>query len=259
MIRALVFCALLLFPGVATAASVVRAELESEFLGEARPLNIVLPDSYDPDEEYPVVIALDGSGRHIPQVADLMHEANPRLIVVGVENTDRSRDMFPERMPARGSRGGGGANFLAFLVDELVPFVDEQYSTDGFRVISGQSNSGFFVLYALTRRPDAFDGYLASSPMIGWDKDMVHDGVEALFESRPDIDVTLYMNRGENDYAQVTDFVPDFESQLVDAAPSGFGWRCDLVRGGGHVPMDAYRAGIEFIFADAELDHPDGR
>ena len=127
-----------------------------------------------------MVYALDGDSTSITELARRMHAARPDLIIVGVENVDRSRDMFPDQLKSRRGRGGGGKRFYRFLVDELVPYIDDKYATGGARILSGQSNSAFFVLYALQRNPEAFDGYLALSPMIGWDWEMLRDGFSEL-------------------------------------------------------------------------------
>ena len=237
--------------GTAAAASeVVREILPSKVLGEDRPLNIVLPSDYSPDRTYPVVYALDGGARRISDLAKGMQSAHAELIVVGVENIDRSRDMFPEPMPARDDRGGGGERFLEFLTAELIPHVEANYATNGYRVISGQSNSGFFVLYALLNTPEAFDAYLAGSPMIGWDQDMIHGGTSALLAGKDSFDKALFMNQGDDDLSRVTEYLPAYEDLLRRIAPADFRWKNELVPGGGHVPRSTYHNGIAFIIVE---------
>jgi predicted alpha/beta superfamily hydrolase len=74
---------------------------------------------------------------------------------VGIENTDRQRDMDPER---------GAEKFGRFITTELLPFVEAQYRTSGFRVLAGQSFSALFALHLFLREPGAFDAYILSSP-----------------------------------------------------------------------------------------------
>lgn len=225
-----------------------RVTLASKVLGEDRPLNIALPADYSPDRTYPVVYALDGGARYVPVLAERMQAENPGLIVVGVENIDRTRDMFPEPMPEKEGRGGGGAAFLEFLASELIPFVEERYAVSDYRVLSGQSNSGFFVLYAMLHSPEVFDAFLASSPMIGWDWEMIHDGTIALLEGRDNFPKALYMNQGESDYDQTTDFLPEYVDLLEKIAPGDFRMKSEVVKGSGHVPDSSYGSGIAFIF-----------
>ena len=248
------FCCLFLLALLAGTGSamaepkVERVVLTSKILGEDRPLNIALPVEFSPGETYPVVFALDGGASYLPTVAEQMLAAHPDLIVVGVENVDRSRDMFPEPLPDRDNRGGGGADFLAFLTGELVPFIDDRYPTSGYQILSGQSNSGFFVLYAMLNDARVFDAYLAISPMIGWDWDLIRDGSTDLLRGRKSFPRVLYLNRGEKDYDHTTNFLPRYVELLADIAPSDFRWTQEVVKGQGHVPGGSFGHGIAFIF-----------
>ncbi len=227
-----------------------REILASKVLGEDRPLNIVLPADYSPDKTYPVAYVLDGGPQRLPNMAEGMQSAHAELIVVGVANVDRSRDMFPDPIPDRDNRGGGGEDFLTFLTTELIPYIENKYATNGYRVISGQSNSGFFVLYALLNAPDSFDAYLAGSPMIGWDSDMIHDGTKALLAEKKTFPKTLFMNQGNDDFPHVTEYMPAYEALLNEVAPADFRWKNELIKDGGHVPASTYRNGIAFIFSE---------
>jgi predicted alpha/beta superfamily hydrolase len=58
----------------------------------------------------------------------------------------------------------GAEKFGRFITTELVPFVEAQYRTSGFRVLAGQSFSALFALHLFLREPGAFDAYILSSP-----------------------------------------------------------------------------------------------
>jgi hypothetical protein len=96
--------------------------------------------------------------------------------------------------------------------------------------------------------PDDFDAYLASSPMIGWDWEMIRDGTTALFENRDSFAKVLFMNRGELDSDRTADFLPKYVSLLSAIAPEDFRWTAEVVAGNGHVPFNSHERGIEFIF-----------
>ena len=89
----------------------------------------------------------------------------PDFIIVGIRNTDREKDVFPEVITyPDGSKGGGRANeYLDFVREELIPKVEKTYRTDGFRVLYGTSNSGFTTVYALLRSPSTANAYIAAS------------------------------------------------------------------------------------------------
>lgn len=246
--RVVVLCLLVLSALSVQAAEIGREILPSKVLGEDRPLNIVLPKGYSPESGYPVVFALDGDQEHVMSFASRMHAVRPELIVVGVENVDRSRDMFPNPASERGGRGGGGRLFLEFLTSELIPHIEKTYATNGHRTLSGQSNSGFFVLFAMATSPDAFDAYLASSPMIGWDWELIRTGTNALLEDHSSLPKALYLNHGEFDSDRTVNFLPRYVDLLEAAAPRDFRWKFDVVEGGEHVPETSYGDGIAFIF-----------
>lgn len=75
----------------------------------------------------------------------------------------RERDFkIPE---VRDAPSDSAANlFLDALTRELIPFIEANYRTvPSDRCLYGYSSSGFFVLYALFHRPDAFRRYISGS------------------------------------------------------------------------------------------------
>jgi uncharacterized protein len=146
--------------GEAVSCGVVR-RLHSKILNEDRVLLLRLPLDYGTGgKRYPVLYKLDGSKdvflETVGTVEYLVDKVDrfPDRIVVAIENTDRNRDMFPER---------GAADFDRFLTEELTPFIDANYRTNGTRILCGQSLSSVFALYSFLREPCAFDGYVLSS------------------------------------------------------------------------------------------------
>jgi predicted alpha/beta superfamily hydrolase len=136
--------------------------LHSNVLGEDRTLRVRLPEGYEKtDRKYPVLYQLDSNApvfleasaavEYLVDMTDMV----PDHIIVGIENTDRRRDMDPER---------GAEKFGRFITTELAPFVEGQYRTSGFRILAGQSFSALFSLHLFLRQPEAFDAYILSSP-----------------------------------------------------------------------------------------------
>jgi predicted alpha/beta superfamily hydrolase len=63
---------------------------------------------------------------------------------------------------------------IAFVTEELKPFVDKTYRTRSDRKatwIGGSSLGGLISLYACIERPDVFGGCFAWSPSLGWDEE----------------------------------------------------------------------------------------
>jgi predicted alpha/beta superfamily hydrolase len=223
--------------------------IDSKVLGETRTINIVYPLNFSQDKKYPMIIALDGEADFATRMAASMHTINPDLLFVGVANTNRTRDMFPRKLHSRKNRGGGGDKFKEFINSELVPHIEANFPTNGYRILSGQSNSGFFTLYMLLSSPDAFDAYLASSPMIGYDKELIYQKTDELLKSGKASGKVLFMNEAEKDLRRVNDFLTEYCLHLKKNAPKDFRWTNMFVKGGSHVPKGTYENGIKFIFA----------
>ena len=161
---------------LATSAPITIGEtlhVKSARLREMREIRVYPPAAYATGKHrYPVIIALDGefTGAVTATAARFMTENSsipqmPEALVVAVVNTDRNRDMPPPRDYAK----GGQAKFLAFLGDELIPFLDKRYRTQPLRVLVGHSQGGLFALYAMTERPATFGWcVLIDAPLAGF-------------------------------------------------------------------------------------------
>jgi predicted alpha/beta superfamily hydrolase len=72
------------------------------------------------------------------------------------------------------AKGGGGAAFRAFLLEELKPLMEARYPLDPkAAVLFGHSLSGIFTANMLADRPDAFSGYLIASPSVWADPGVI--------------------------------------------------------------------------------------
>lgn len=92
-----------------------------------------------------------------------------------VYGTQRSIDYQPvtpgSPPPAVPGTPQGADDFIDFLEHELRPFVRGLFPRVSFgrEAIYGHSFGGLFVIYALLRRPDLFDTFLAASPDLTYD------------------------------------------------------------------------------------------
>jgi len=162
----------------------VTEHIHSNVLDEDRVLNIFLPQGYTADTaaSYPVIYLLDGSlDEDIIHVGGAVQFASfewikwlPPSIVVGIANVDRKRDFtFPttitsdkEKFPTT----GGSSNFIRYLGDEVVPFVEQHYRTGPDRMLIGQSLGGLLATEVLFKRPGLFNRYMIVSPSLWWDQ-----------------------------------------------------------------------------------------
>lgn len=145
--------------------------LQSKILGENRTMSIHLPDNYENSgSTYPVMFQLDGDIKQLRKSVSAIQRLSRKsentleMIVVAIENTNRSRDMwpthtqyYPESQPL------GSINFLSFIEKELIPYIESNYRVNNNRIIYGQSLSAVFTLYAFLTKPHLFNSYIACS------------------------------------------------------------------------------------------------
>lgn len=164
------------------AADPVPVTLDSKILGETRTVFVRTPASYDRGgRAYPVIYMTDGERQltHLAALADfLLREGRmPEVIIVGIGNTDRTRDLTPTKIAAFGGGGqaipvptsGGGERFLDFIASELMPWVETNYRTQPYRVFAGHSFGGLLAMHAFLTRPALFNAVIAVSPTLTWD------------------------------------------------------------------------------------------
>ena len=167
--------------------------MQSRVLNETRVIDVSLPENYESQtsQRYPVVVVLDGEDEHEIAAAIARFYATmsqlPGLIVVGVRNTDRMRDLTtppvaPFRQPPEAENAGGADKFLGFLADELIPHLDSTYRTTPVRVLIGHSLGGLFALHALAQRPQAFMGYVVMEPSAWWNEKREYHAARAALD-----------------------------------------------------------------------------
>ena len=212
-----------LFGSLAVSATAQKAEpfvigeqfqIESKVLGETRTYIIHTPSSYKSGKNaYPVLVLQDADGHfaYTTSAVDMLSGNGriPPMIVVGINNIDRARDMTPTK-PTTGFGGapwtqpaGGADKFLSFIADELLPTIDRNYRTRPYRVLIGHSLGGLFALYALMNRPELFNGYLIISPALWWDDQALVKAAQPFFAAHQDLRADLYMTMGSEGQAML--------------------------------------------------------
>jgi predicted alpha/beta superfamily hydrolase len=165
----------------------------------------------------------------------------PRILVVGIGypitgledwGAWRNRDLTPTtdpehdkswqktlmRMSGRDDivvSSGGAAEFLAFIRDEVIPFVEANYrasKTD--RALMGYSHGGLFTLYALFHSPNTFQRYFAGSPSLWWDDGVLFRDEQNFADMHSDLPVKLFLSAGGLEHEEMIADVKKMETLL---------------------------------------------
>ena len=237
------------------AASVIHNvhKINSSVLGEERTVLVCVPAGYArADEKFPVVYMLNAHPPQNAMMAGIIEQQAwagqmPEMILVGIQNTNRTRDLTPTKTERPDS--GGGDKFLEFIEKEVIPLVEKNYRTQPFRIFAGHSFGGLTAVYAFVSRPDLFNAYVAASPVLHWDKNFVIKRAEEIFNRNQDWKKTMFLAVGdEPDYS---DGFNKFQDLLKKAKPKNFTYEFQQFKNENHgsVVLPAYYAGLRKIFA----------
>ena len=239
-----------------------RLVIKSQVLGEERTILVRTPPAYAArtNERFPVLYMTDGDA-HIQHtsgtVSFLARNARmPEMIVVGITNTDRTRDLSPtrvERLPGnpnvRFPTSGGADNFLKFIETELIPHIESKYRTQPFRALAGHSLGGLFAVHAMVAKPELFNSYIAVSPALQWDNFVTIDRAKEFFKTRKEYNRTLFIALG-NEPGDIGDAFGMFRDELQRQQVKGFVW--EAVRyddeDHGSVVLRSHYAGLRKIY-----------
>jgi predicted alpha/beta superfamily hydrolase len=227
--------------------------LPSSALGELRRVNVWLPPQYarDPTARFPVLYMPDGGlEEDFPHVtaalgAGIAGGAVRPFLVVGIENTERRRDLTGPTGVASdrriAPRVGGSAAFRAFLRDELRPVIDARWRTTGETAIVGESLAGLFVVETLLLEPTLFDTYIAFDPSLWWNDHELVRTAAARLRAQSCAGKTLFLTAADEE--GITPFVLSLADALADA-PAAPSWR--------YVPRPDLHHGTIFRAMEAE-------
>jgi len=229
-------------------------KIESAVLGEERTILVRVPAAYGRgNTRFPVLYMLDA---HAPQnvmaVGIVEQQAwggqMPEMIVVGILNTARVRDMTPTRVADRAGSGGLD-KFLDFIEKEVIPLVEKNYRTEPFRVFAGHSLAGLAAVYTFVSRPDMFNAYIAASPFLHWDNNFVTKLAAEKFKANGNRNKTLYVALG--DEPAYTNGHNAFRNLLKNSFPKGLAFEYQVFQNENHgsIVLPAYYGGLRKVFA----------
>lgn len=185
--------------------------------GKDYEIYVRLPDSYDknPTKKFPLVLLTDGYYA-FPLLSAInwrmseRHSDYQQSIIVGISyskgddiNDSRTRDFTPTRSretfnsDSAQALSGGAARYLAFLGEELLPYLQGHYRVDNTKkIFAGHSFGGLLATYMLFTQPQLFDYYLIGSPSLWYDNKVMFKLESDYAKAHKDLAAKVFMATG---------------------------------------------------------------
>ena len=223
--------------------------LKSEILKVDRIIYIYLPKSYNnSNKKYPVHYVTDGPSTS-NVFADLLSlhayvGSMPEGIIIGLSSKNRENNM--DIMSDNRER------YLKFLIEEVSPFVDNNYRTNSFKSINGHSLGGGFALYTFLKNKDIFKFCIAGSPY----------PVNKLLSIKNQSDNLntsyLYASFGEKENIDHTEF-SNFQSYIDINYKNNIEYNINIHSGESHISNLAvnFQKGLEYFYSDWKFNLPE--
>jgi len=254
------------FPAVTIPGSEIRTITSNEVPGQIYELQILLPGGYkNSNKKYPVVYLMD-SQWDFPLVKSIYGQQYydgfiPELILVGITwggskpNADslRARDYTPTK-EKRLAQSGGVDGFLSFMKNEAFPFIENNYKADNNnRTIMGCSLGGLIVMYAMFTHTEMFDGYVAASPAIGWDNEVLYKYEKEFAKKIPQRPVRLYLTVGDVESSRT--IFEKMSAYLGEQQYKNVVIKSKVLENTGHsgTKTETFSRGLQFVFQRPDL------
>jgi predicted alpha/beta superfamily hydrolase len=199
-------------------------EIKSEINKTTYVLGVSVPKDYNPKKKYPVLYMLDGY-----YASEIAHGAHKSLkfydeiediILVTIQGTAvENKTWFTQRwseltftkypaydsttsimegIPAPGLKSGEGERFLNVIKNEIIPFIEKTYPTNGHRGLVGHSLGGLFTANVLFHSPELFDHYGINSPsFVDWNQNDILLAEKKFASTHKSLPVKVFLSYGQ--------------------------------------------------------------
>ncbi|MFV8782019.1 alpha/beta hydrolase [Microbulbifer sp. SA54] len=160
--------------------------INSKILDRTYDIYIKLPFGYNKkvnrDVSYPALYLNDGPHTFKVAAGVTHYNSMDKAIIVGISfahgedgKSSRTRDLTPVEDSSWSHHVTGGApDYLRFIEQEVIPFVESNYRANPTRrILSGHSLGGSFGAWVLLTKPHLFSGFILTSPALWYKDDMI--------------------------------------------------------------------------------------
>lgn|GEM_PF-2948269 len=203
-------------------------------------IHLSLPEGYDKSKKYPLVLMTDGVWRlsDHPMLRKMMHDGkieNVILVSVGYPDgydyfTTRTRDLVDQP-----------DLFLKFLVDNLMPYLCENYSVDTSKVtLTGHSYGGYWALYTLfhsdTIARNTFSSYYIGSPSVQVNTNIARaeDFERWYYDRKQSLNYKVYVTVGGDEEPGFIAMIESFLDDMKEHTYQGLSMKYEVIKGCNH-------------------------
>ena len=249
--------------------------IPSRVLNENRKIYIHYPkpDSTNLNKSHPVLYLMDAESHFdmLSQYVDYLSRWDvnviPQMLVVGITNTKRTRDLTPTKsiinyfgQPDTSADSwmkpsGGNEEFLQFIRQELMPYIETNYKTQPFKIFAGHSFGGIASINCMLTHPDMFNAYIAISPSFWWDGEYVLRLADKKLKPASVLNKILFYSdasEGIKDSSSYHTNLLKFDTLLINKALKGLDYKYKYYPTETHMtePIVAYYDALRFIYKD---------
>ena len=169
----------------------------SKILGEQRKVWIHVPNSNGGNERYPVIYLLDADANFnsIVSITEFISNAGlcPPIIIVGILHPSRMVDLTFGTDKETPGVVGNGENFMRYLENELMPYIDSNYPTAPYKIFIGHFVGGLTVVNTLIHHPDLFNAYISLDAALWWNNQQIVTYAKMILANQHYKGKTLFM------------------------------------------------------------------
>jgi predicted alpha/beta superfamily hydrolase len=161
---------------------------------EEKILKVFLPKNYNNNNKYPVVYITDAGTPNFEvalcYINQLMeNNAIPKIILIGIEQNNRSSELDIYW-------SDDGNKFKNYLFEEVIPYINSNYSTSEFNTIIGHSDGAEYNHLLMLEKNNPFRGFINISTNLNND---VSNKIEEFFKKTNTKIVYYFISNGKYD------------------------------------------------------------
>lgn len=231
---------LLLFISCQSYSQKITDTIVSQKLKEDREFTVSLPESYSKSKtkKYPVLFLLDGDYLLDPFQGALNYGAYwddlPEVIIVGItQNKKYERYSDCTFDSETGLPEGKGENFLEFIGQELLPYIEKTYRIAPFKIIAGHDVTAGFLNFYLYKDQPIFNAYISLSPELPTRmEEIIPQRLSAL--NQP---IYYYQATADGDLKTTKERIIQLDSAVVTIKKPTLNYLFDAFKGASHYSL----------------------